>query len=1404
MAFNAGSIEATLDVDRNPFTRGLKAARAEARAWARDAIEIQIKPQLSQTALARIQQQLNRVVGRATISPRLDQERMRAVKAQIERQVGRITVRPQLDQTAMRALRERINRSVGSILVKTRLDWDSFRLLQQRIRNSNAYISVKTRLDRDALMELRARLRALNATAHVNVNVDRNALASLSRQLADADGGFRRISRSAQQFGNHAHGAFSRADGAMRLFIGGMPLILPALGAAVTGAIGLVGALTSAFVVVGAAVGAFGLVVAPVFKEATEGVGKHGAALNNLKKTYDGLVASTKNNVGLALAAGFDAASAAIRPLTPLINETARVLTRIGQEIKTAFETDTFKNFVGFLTANVDPVLTSVWDIIRNLVVAVGNLTIAFMPMAQWLLRAIADGMADFAKWTGTLANDPKFQAWVELAKDSLEKFWYMLENVIKFMFNLSAALTPIGTAVFDFLGRLFEGLSRIPPEWLQAISMGLSAIFTALLFGGSPQVALVVGVVTALATGFDDLYKASEPLRGMIDRIWQDIQTRFIPIFRDLWQELKTNVMPVLEDLKKTFEEKLLPALEDLYFALAPVFEFLLKVFGEEVIGTIRNGIMVISGLIETLGGVFKIIAGVITLDWDLMWEGLKQTAEGALNTILGLFGVKLDDVIAYFQNDFVPDMQATWDTFWNNLKTGWEATFGPSVSAIWEQFLKNLNTVLGLEAGTIELKWNEFWTKVKEFATTTWDEIKRLWAEFWTGPGSIGSVFEGETPGIVTQWNTFWDDLKKKSDEFNTTVLESWHGFWAGLLDGLGLNGDEVVNGWKAKWDQMGIDANLKWEELKVSWGLFWEFFSLKLDEGGGLLSEAWDTLWAEVGRLASEAWESLKLGWSNFWINFIDEQTRARIDEFINTHWTPFWDNVKLKATEIWEQLKTGWAEFWGVQQATQDTGQATSEESWGEYFRRLGENIGNWIRETQNSWVEFWGGIRTEQDGRQTEVEGSWNTFWGGLSESATRWWGDIQTGWSNMLGDLVTTATRIWGDIQRAFDDGVAGVRSAINGMIDGVNGVFGFFGIAGIPRMESGGTLMPPGVQGFAAGGELYDRVAGGFKTNGPKAIVGEGNPSYPEYVIPTDPKYRSRAVGLYNKLGSDIDMMASGGILGTGLPSLNFPSLPSLDSVLSAMTGRASGPWLGIAQGVARKIWSAVVAKVEAAIQAALAAIAAAISSVVGGGGGGPIVASGDVMAQVQSVANAFGWGGGGEWAALMRIIQKESGWNPNAANPTSSARGLFQKMTSIHGPVEGSAGGQASWGLNYIRSRYGSPSAALAFHNRNGWYDEGGWLPPGLTTVVNNTNKPEAVLNEKQWKAVMAGKGTPPIAFDQSPKSDESAKIASSLDDIKELLERRGTGATINMHGVGGSAAENAQAVRLALRLS
>jgi len=89
------------------------------------------------------------------------------------------------------------------------------------------------------------------------------------------------------------------------------------------------------------------------------------------------------------------------------------------------------------------------------------------------------------------------------------------------------------------------------------------------------------------------------------------------------------------------------------------------------------------------------------------------------------------------------------------------------------------------------------------------------------------------------------------------------------------------------------------------------------------------------------------------------------------------------------------------------------------------------------------------------------------------------------------------------------------------------------------------------------------------------------------------------------------------------------------------------------------------------------------------------------------QSMAAAYGWNSGSQWEALNNIVMAESGWNDEAANPSSDARGIAQNINGWSQTYqEGNAAQQIAWLLSYIKERYGDPETAWAFHLANGWY--------------------------------------------------------------------------------------------------
>lgn len=72
-------------------------------------------------------------------------------------------------------------------------------------------------------------------------------------------------------------------------------------------------------------------------------------------------------------------------------------------------------------------------------------------------------------------------------------------------------------------------------------------------------------------------------------------------------------------------------------------------------------------------------------------------------------------------------------------------------------------------------------------------------------------------------------------------------------------------------------------------------------------------------------------------------------------------------------------------------------------------------------------------------------------------------------------------------------------------------------------------------------------------------------------------------------------------------------------------------------------------------------------------------------------------------EWKALFALWDRESRWDYTADNPRSTAYGIPQILNMDE---KTPMARQIELGLKYIQHRYDTPSKALAFHNRNGWY--------------------------------------------------------------------------------------------------
>jgi hypothetical protein len=97
--------------------------------------------------------------------------------------------------------------------------------------------------------------------------------------------------------------------------------------------------------------------------------------------------------------------------------------------------------------------------------------------------------------------------------------------------------------------------------------------------------------------------------------------------------------------------------------------------------------------------------------------------------------------------------------------------------------------------------------------------------------------------------------------------------------------------------------------------------------------------------------------------------------------------------------------------------------------------------------------------------------------------------------------------------------------------------------------------------------------------------------------------------------------------------------------------------------------------------------------------------------QATAKSLLASFGFSATTQWPCLYDLWERESTWNVYAENPVSGAYGIPQslpgdKMATVGADWQTNATTQIKWGLQYIKTVYGTPCGAWQNEVNYGYY--------------------------------------------------------------------------------------------------
>jgi phage-related protein len=786
----------------------------------------------------------------------------------------------------------------------------------------------------------------------------------------------------------------------------------------------------------------------------------------------------------------------------------------------------------------------------------------------------------------------------------------------------------------------------------------------------------------------------------------------------------------------------------------------------------------------------------------WNTVWTAVKDFFETVWTAIKDFFTTVWGAIVNWW-NGVATSFVTTWTNIWTSIRDFFVTVW----NAIKDFFVTVWTAIVNWFSGVVTsfvTTWTNVWTSVRDFFVTIWTAIKDFFTTLWT---AISTFVQGVWNAIVSFFTTAWTTFTAAWTSFWNTISTFFQGLWNGLVSWIqgvwnGLASwftgvwNAFTTAWTNFWNAIFAFFQGLWNGL-VAWveGV-WNSLASFFTGAWNALSTAWQAVWNGISSFFSTIWNGIKDTAVNVW-NAISGFFAGAFDAFKNA-FTTVWNTIKDAFTSIWQGMKDGVAAIWDGIKAVF----AAPINFVIRYILNDGLfKAWNWIVDTLNlpghdAAVGASGSWKLHVD----EIPGfETGGYTGNLPRTAPA---GVVHGGEFVFTKAQTDAAGL--DQLYAYAaalDGRSGgfyaggyVSPALSRVLPGfapggaVPGAMTWSELWATVHGHDSRTVLTsayrPGANDYHGLGQAIDVsypgnpqsllmplaawIASTFPystelIHNPNASIKNGKPT-----IPPAPWGAATWAAHQNHVhwAMTPDALASGGALGAGgitglfgevwhtisdvfgdLTNSITKPLGALisqfgDGGIAGLVGQVPGALLGV-------MWDTVKGTVEAALQQAIALTAptSPITSL--------DLTPGDVAglkSEAAGIANAmYGWNSAADASATNYIVSHESGWNPRAQNPTSTASGLWQHIHSTwlaNRPPEAAqyanmkdapSAMQDRAGFKYVHDKYKTLPAAQAYWAAHSYYDNGGWLPPGHTSVYNGTGGFEAVLNQAQQAAVV-----------------------------------------------------------------
>lgn len=492
--------------------------------------------------------------------------------------------------------------------------------------------------------------------------------------------------------------------------MGAILTVLPALSSVVGILAGGIGAITSSFAAAGLGAVGFAAVAVPSIKgviKANETLAKaqkavddagneeeRAKALKELEKLQDSLTDSQMKTIKALrdfksfysdFAKDFrpevleifrktlDSLKTVLELSKPAIEGSTTAINNLMDALNRNLESEDVKDFFSWLGENAGPHLESTVKALGNFITGIGNMLVAFDPLADSFSDGFLEMSKDFRKWTKTLDKNESFQDFIKYVTENAPTLLSLIGNITTTLVNFGIAMAPVSDFILELADSFFSWTSELFKNHKgMGLLIGVITSLTGLMIVLSPIILILVSV-------FKTFWPIIKMVFGWIGKLAGFINKFLLPIFTRMYLFFITSILPVLKKLGKFIKDKVAPALKKFW-----------KYIGKALPWIIKIG----SKLKWLVGGPFTLIMGIVIELALLIWRNWDSIKDWTLHMAKKIWLA----------------LRSAWDKIWRKILI---------VIAIYK---------------LIKSKFEDIRDAVKEKMGEVWDKITEVWDDVMT----------------------------------------------------------------------------------------------------------------------------------------------------------------------------------------------------------------------------------------------------------------------------------------------------------------------------------------------------------------------------------------------------------------------------------------------------------------------------------------------------------------------------------------------------------------------------------------------------------------------------------------------------------------------------------------------